>query len=197
MALPDVVFREMEAVSDALLLASQATAQIKQLANHDALTGLANRNLFTEIALKQLAIAQRENTGLAILAIDLDNFKPVNDQLGHGAGDAVLKEVAIRMNKNIRGSDLAARQGGDEFFVLMGGADPDLATEFAKRLIAALSQPYSGVPIRVSASLGIATYPADGESIEDLLLHADLALYEAKRRGKSCLVMYSEIAKSK
>ena len=98
------------------------------------------------------------------------------------------------MNANIRGSDLAARQGGDEFLVLMGGADPDLACEFAKRLIEALSQPYPGVPIQISASLGIATYPASGESIEELLLHADQALYEAKRRGKSCLVMYSEMA---
>ena len=193
-ALPGRVFREMEAVRDALLLASQAMAQIKQLANHDALTGLANRNLFTEIALNQLASAKRERSGMAILAIDLDNFKPVNDQLGHGAGDAVLKEVANRMNANIRGSDLAARQGGDEFFVLMGDADRDLATEFGKRLVEALAQPYSGVPIQISASMGIATYPACGESIEDLLLHADLALNEAKRRGKSCLVMYSEIA---
>jgi diguanylate cyclase (GGDEF)-like protein len=109
----------------------------------------------------------------------------------------VLREVAKRMNANIRGSDLAARQGGDEFFVLMSGADSQVATEFAKRLIKALSEPYSGVPIRVSASLGIATYPECGESIEDLLLHADLALYEAKRQGKSRQVLYSEMATSK
>jgi diguanylate cyclase (GGDEF)-like protein len=197
MALPNVVFKEIEAVRDALLLASKAMAQIKEQAHHDALTGLANRILFMEIALKQLATARRERSGMAILAIDLDNFKPVNDQLGHSTGDAVLKEVAKRMNANIRASDLAARQGGDEFFVLMHGADPDLATEFAKRLIDALSQPYPGVPIHVSASLGIATYPACGESIEDLMLHADLALYDAKHRGKSCLVMYSEMANSK
>lgn len=196
-ALPSVVFTEMEAVRDALLLASQAMAQIKDQAHHDALTGLANRNLFTEIALNQLASAKREKTGMAILAIDLDNFKPVNDQFGHSAGDAVLREVAKRMKANIRGSDLAARQGGDEFFVLMSGADSQVATEFSKRLIEALSEPYSGVPIRVSASLGIATYPESGESIEDLLLNADLALYEAKRKGKSCLVMYSEMATSK
>lgn len=195
--LPSMVFREMESVRDALLLSSQAMTQIHQLAHHDALTGLANRNLFMEIALKQIATAQREKSGMAILAIDLDNFKPVNDQLGHGTGDAVLKEVANRINANIRGSDLAARQGGDEFYVLMGRAGPDLATEFAKRLIAALSQPYLGVPIRISASLGIATYPAGGESIEDLLQHADLALYEAKRMGKSCLVMYSAMSHGK
>lgn len=194
MTLPSVVFSEMESVRDALLQASKAMAQVKQQAQHDPLTGLANRNLFTEIALNQLASARREHTCVAILAIDLDNFKPVNDQFGHGAGDLVLKEVANRMNANIRASDLAARQGGDEFFVLMAGADPDLVVEFAKRLIDALSQPYQGVPIRVSASLGIAIYPTCGESIEDLLLHADLALYEAKRRGKSCLVMYSEMA---
>lgn len=90
---------------------------------------------------------------------------------------------------------MAARQGGDEFFVLMVGADPDSATEFAKRLVTALSQPYPGVPIRISASLGIATYPTGGESLDDLLLHADLALYEAKRKGKSCVVMYSELCR--
>jgi diguanylate cyclase (GGDEF)-like protein len=196
-ALPSVVFTEMEAVREALLRASQAIAQIKELAHHDALTGLANRNLFSEIALNQLAAVKREKTGMAILAIDLDNFKPVNDQLGHATGDAVLREVAKRMNANIRSSDLAARQGGDEFFVLMSGADSQVATEFAKRLIKALSEPYSGVPIRVSASLGIATYPECGESIEDLLLHADLALYEAKRQGKSRQVLYSEMATSK
>lgn len=196
LALPSAVFREMEAVRDALLQASDAMALVKQQAHHDALTGLANRNLFTEIALKQLATARRERSGMAILAIDLDNFKPVNDQLGHGMGDAVLKEVADRMHANIRGSDLAARQGGDEFFVLMGGTDPELATEFAKRLIAALSQPYADVPIRISASVGVATYPACGESIEELLLHADLALYEAKRKGKSCHVLYSTMGNS-
>lgn len=194
-ALPTVVFTEMEAVRDALLLASQAMAQIKDQAHHDALTGLANRNLFTEIALNQLASARREKTGMAILAIDLDNFKPVNDQLGHAAGDAVLCEVAKRMNANIRGSDLAARQGGDEFFVLMSGADSHVAAEFGKRLIEALSEPYPDVAIKISASLGIANYPECGESIEDLLLHADLALYEAKRKGKSCVVTYTDMVK--
>lgn len=193
-ALPSVVFREMEAIRDALLMAEKVMVQTKQQAHYDALTGLANRNLFTKIAHKQLASARRERSGMAILAIDLDNFKPVNDQLGHGTGDLVLKEVAKRINSNIRSSDMASRQGGDEFFVLMVGADPDLATEFAKRLITALSQPYPGVPIRISASLGIATYPTCGESMDDLLLHADLALYEAKRKGKSCVVMYSAVA---
>lgn len=189
--LPDVGFKETEAVSDALMQASLAMSQVQHQAYHDPLTGLANRALFTEIASKQLATARREKSGLAILAIDLDDFKPVNDQLGHHIGDALLQHVASRLTSNIRASDLAARQGGDEFLVLMAGADQKLATEFSQRIIAALSQPYPGVHIKVSASIGISTYPESADNIHDLLLRADSALYDAKRSGKSHHVIFA------
>ncbi len=183
--LPGVGFLETEAVSDALVQASRVMLQVQHKAYHDPLTGLANRALFTEIALKQLSAARREQTGLAVLAIDLDEFKTVNDQLGHHVGDLLLQQVAYRLTAHIRNSDLAARQGGDEFLVLMAGADQALAVELAKRLVAALSEPYPGVHIKVSASVGIATYPISADNIDDLLLQADSALYEAKRSGKS------------
>lgn len=183
--LPNVGFRETEAVSDALRQASLAMFQVQHQAYHDPLTGLANRALFTQMASKQLAAARREKTGLAILAIDLDDFKPVNDQLGHHVGDQLLQIVATRLVSNIRASDLAARQGGDEFLVLMADSDQSQAVQLAERIIAELSKPYPGVGTQVSASIGIALYPDAADNIDDLLLRADVALYAAKRSGKA------------
>ena len=181
--------QEFEGVDEALLKAAGVMQEMKHLAQHDPLTALANRRLFFELARNQLAAAARLKGCFALLAIDLDNFKAVNDIEGHGVGDSVLKEVAMRLIDNIREADLSARFGGDEFFLLLPGADAPVAAEFANRLVAALSKPYADSRVGVSASIGIAIYPACGLAIEPLIQVADHALNEAKKLGKACFTL--------
>lgn len=183
-------FRETEAIAEALNLAATAMTESRHRASHDALTGLANRALFDELAQSQLSRSRREGGGHAILAMDLDHFKQVNDSCGHAVGDAVLCEVARRTQASVRDFDLVARLGGDEFLVLLSNADGALAQEVANRLIGALSEPYDGTSIAVSASIGIALYPDHGESNAQLLQRADLALYAAKRNGRRRAVVW-------
>ncbi len=187
--LPSVQLHEAQAVGQAIVQASQLMADVRHRANHDLLTGLANRGLFMELAQLQLASAEREIGPLALLAIDLDNFKPVNDEQGHACGDQLLKTVATRIQQSIRANDVAARTGGDEFLVLLAHADEAVAVELGRRLLAALRQPYEGVRAEVSASIGIAVYPHAGQTLTRLLESADRALYEAKRAGRDTSVV--------
>jgi diguanylate cyclase (GGDEF)-like protein len=159
-------------------------AVVQRQAHHDPLTGLANRALFEDAFARQLALSERAGSPFAVLAIDLDEFKAVNDQLGHAAGDAVLREAAGRITGTVRASDMAARMGGDEFSVLLADANREEAVQTAERLVAALSQPYPGVSTPVSASVGIAIYHAEAKPA-DLLDTADRALYQAKRSGRN------------
>lgn len=182
--LPRVQLREAEAVAQAMQRAAVVMEQVKYLAQHDALTGLANRMLFVELARHRLALAKRQNHSLALLAIDLDGFKAVNDTDGHATGDAVLKQAAARLEAACREADVAARLGGDEFMVLMSGTDAANAERTGQRLIDALAQPYNGTQQPVSASVGLALYPEHGESLETLMARADEALYAAKAAGK-------------
>lgn len=182
--LPEVGFIEAEGVSQALQRAAQAMSEVQSAAYHDALTGLANRRLLMELATRQLASARRQQEPVALLALDLDNFKAVNDTHGHAAGDALLREVSVRLKASVRDSDVVARVGGDEFVVLMSPVRDRQAYELAQRLIATISAPYPGVQPRVSASVGVALYPRDGESLDALLRAADRALYAAKDSGK-------------
>lgn len=182
--LPRVQLREAEAVAQAMQRAAVVMEQVKYLAQHDGLTGLANRMLFIELARHQLALARRQNHTLALLAIDLDGFKAVNDTNGHAAGDSVLKQAAGRLETTCREADVAARLGGDEFMVLMGSTDEANAERTAQRLIDALAQPYAGTAQPVSASVGLALFPAHGETLEALMARADEALYAAKAAGK-------------
>lgn len=182
--LPAVQLHEAQAVGQAIVQASQLMADVRHRANHDLLTGLANRGLFLELAQLQLASAERELAPVALLAIDLDNFKPVNDEQGHACGDLLLKTVATRIQQSIRANDVAARTGGDEFLVLLARADEAAAVELSRRLLAALRQPYEGVRAEVSASIGIAVYPHAGKTLTRLLESADRALYAAKRAGR-------------
>lgn len=177
-------FRETQDIADTLHLASEAMRDSQHRATHDPLTGLANRALFDEMALNQIARARREQGCFAVLAIDLDHFKLVNDTCGHAAGDAVLCQVARRLLANVRDFDVAARLGGDEFLVLLASADTRLAQDVARRIIDALSRPYEGTDVAVSASIGIALYPAHGSTHEGVLQKADQALYKAKRSGR-------------
>ncbi len=186
--LPEVQLAEAEAVGAAILEASRTMAVVQRQAHHDPLTGLANRALFEDAFARQLALSERAGSPFAVLAIDLDEFKAVNDQLGHAAGDAVLREAAGRITGTVRASDMAARMGGDEFSVLLADANREEAVQTAERLVAALSQPYPGVSTPVSASVGIAIYHAEAKPA-DLLDTADRALYQAKGAGKKRAVL--------
>ncbi|HMH87169.1 MAG TPA: EAL domain-containing protein [Steroidobacteraceae bacterium] len=162
---------------------ANANLELKRQATHDALTGIANRVLFVE----HLNLAVHERQPFAVCVFDLDRFKIINDSLGHGAGDALLKHVSERLQSIVRSSDIVARAGGDEFLLLLrnvGSAEEIEALII--RWMSALSQPYqiTGLELHVSPSIGIARYPADGKAAEELLARADEAMYFAKRSGR-------------
>src|SRR3954447_19088175 len=165
----------------------EAEAHIRHMAHHDALTGLANRALFRERLGRALAAARRRGGPVAVLCLDLDRFKPVNDTLGHPVGDALLRAVAARLLACVREGDTAARLGGDEFAALEAGAgQPEAAEALARRLVEALSAPYEvlGHQVVVGASVGVALAPGDGGDPDELLKRADMALYRAKADGR-------------
>ncbi|MFD2235253.1 diguanylate cyclase domain-containing protein [Phaeospirillum tilakii] len=161
----------------------QAEAEIRRLANHDALTGLSTLRHFRDLVEHALARARRDGSQTAILFVDLDHFKPVNDTHGHDAGDAVLREVARRLLACVRASDVVGRIGGDEFVVLAENVTPALAERIAGRIVEALGHPIELGPlaIGIGASVGLAFYPHHGEEIESLLKAADAAMYRVKK----------------
>ena len=165
-----------------------AHAQIHHMAHHDALTGLPNRTLFNE-RLKQALLRGHEHDKLtAALCLDLDNFKNINDSLGHAFGDKLLRALGKRLRRELREHDTLARLGGDEFAVVLAGLDSrDAACNTAKRLIEAISPPFQieGHQFTVGVSIGIALAPDDNDQAEQLLGYADMALYEAKRNGRN------------
>jgi len=161
--------------------------QLRQLAFHDSLTLLANRNLFRDRVQHALTLAHRSHNSVAVMFLDLDNFKNINDSLGHDAGDRLLQAVAQRIVKTTRSSDTVARLGGDEFAVLVEGIASQRAVErLADTLIDTLALPLTlnGIEVRVTASIGVALSSADG-SAETLLSNADIAMYHAKAAGKN------------
>jgi diguanylate cyclase (GGDEF)-like protein/PAS domain S-box-containing protein len=163
----------------------RAEAELREQAMHDQLTGLPNRALLNDRLTSAIAVAQRQDTPLSVLMLDLDGFKSVNDTWGHHAGDMVLVEVATRLSGTLRESDTAARLGGDEF-VLMLPATPLLgAIETARALVDFIVAPIAvdGRPLTVGASIGIAVFPNHGRDAQVLLAAADSAMYEAKRSG--------------
>ena len=166
-------------------------AHIRHLAHHDLLTGLANRVLFHDEIERALTLAAGTGGTVALLCLDLDRFKAVNDLLGHQAGDTLLQHVAARLGAAIRAGDVLARVGGDEFVVLQTQVgQPDAAHALAQRLVEVLSAPFDidGQQACIGASVGVALFPRDGAAAEDLMRNADLALYRAKsaRRGTVC-----------
>ena len=166
----------------------QSEQFIVHLATHDALTGLPNRHLLNDRIQQALAQVQRENRQAAVLFIDLDQFKTINDSLGHEVGDLLLKEVAQRLVANLRSRDTVARSGGDEFVVVLPDIrDAQEVASVAQKLLAALIAPYqiSENVLRTSASIGAAIFPEDGENAETLLKNSDLAMYYAKETGRN------------
>ena len=168
----------------------QSETILRDLAHHDPLTGLANRALLDDRLQQAIRRGQRKAQGFALLLVDLDGFKPVNDAYGHAVGDELLKGLAARLSGAVRGTDAVARIGGDEFVVLLeeGGGDDLLARALGvgEKIVAALGQPLDIGPhvVTVGASVGIACWPGDGEDPQALLRAADRAMYAAKRAGR-------------
>jgi diguanylate cyclase (GGDEF)-like protein/PAS domain S-box-containing protein len=199
----DAVLRDAEGTITAVLRSGEdvterrkAEAQVTYLAYHDRLTGLPNRALLAEQLTRDLTRARRSGAPVALLSFDLDNFKLVNDSLGHTAGDAVLRETALRVSELTRTGDVLARQGGDEFLLLLDCAaaeDPrDVAQVAGDRIAAALERPFevSGAEFQVGASIGAALFPEHADDPESLFMCADSAMYQAKRAGGGAVAFY-------
>ena len=173
----------------------KSESRLEQLAHYDALTRLPNRLLFQSRLEHAIQTARRESQSVAILFIDLDNFKQVNDTLGHGCGDQLLLEVAHRLQACVRQTDTVARIGGDEFLVLLENQHSDNAViDVASKLVQSCGAPLliNGHELLISASIGISIYPRDGEDGEALMRNADTAMYQSKNEGKACFHFYTE-----
>ena len=174
-----------------------AQARIHHLAHHDALTGLPNRVSFMECVERAMLATAKTHAPMALLFIDLDHFKRVNDSLGHLVGDTLLRTVAARITACLRATDVVARFGGDEFVVLLAGLAHDgqhaaQAEEVARKLLECIALPLvaEGRPLSVTPSLGIALYPGHGSTAEELVKHADSAMYRAKARGRATVQFF-------
>ncbi len=168
---------------------------VEHQAFHDGLTGLPNRSLFSKLLEQAMQEARRNQRGLAVMFLDLDRFKLINDTLGHDAGDALLIEVARRIRERLRGSDVVARLGGDEFILLLREADDrEQVAGVAETLLEVVSEPYrlAGTYREITVSLGISLYPKDGEDEQTLIKRADTAMYTAKQAGRADYRFYSE-----
>jgi diguanylate cyclase (GGDEF)-like protein/PAS domain S-box-containing protein len=168
--------------------------RIRHLASHDALTGLPNRTAFSELLNAARAAARRHAHSLAVMFVDLDRFKVINDTLGHEAGDVVLQQAARRLRHTLRASDVVARLGGDEFVVMLPEVtDGSHAETAARKVLAALVQPLhvQGRELALTASIGICLYPQDGEDEQALMKNADSAMYRAKEAGKNIYKFHS------
>jgi diguanylate cyclase (GGDEF)-like protein/PAS domain S-box-containing protein len=176
-----IVFHDVSA-------ARRISLQLSHLAQHDFLTDLPNRLLIKDRLQQAVSVARRHTRRIAVLFVDLDRFKQVNDSLGHLVGDQLLKDVAQRLTGVVRQSDTVGRQGGDEFVVVLSDVElPESADATAAKLLEAIALPYhiGGHSLRVSASIGISIYPDDADDAETLLSCADSAMYQAKNNGSS------------
>ncbi|WP_313951996.1 diguanylate cyclase domain-containing protein [Accumulibacter sp.] len=174
--------------------------RVQHLAHHDQLTDLPNRMLLSDRLFQSLAQVRRERGTLAVMFLDLDNFKPVNDSLGHDIGDLLLKEVSLRLRGCApRSSDTVARLGGDEFVILLAQIDKAAdAVMVAGKVLATINRPFIIGPhqIDISTSIGIAVYPQHGEDVALLLKNADTAMYHAKKAGRNCYRFFRELTET-
>ncbi|MFO0122734.1 MAG: diguanylate cyclase domain-containing protein, partial [Inhella sp.] len=180
---------------DSLLADMEAkNTQLRQMAMYDHLTQLPNRTLFREVFTHEAAFARRHRHVMALLFVDLDRFKAINDTLGHAAGDRLLLMVSERLRGAVRGSDLVCRISGDEFLLLLSDAkSPEMVQATVQRMLESLSDMLElsgGQQAQVSASVGIALYPQDGEDFDELVRHADMAMYQAKQDGRARYAFY-------
>ena len=171
-----------------------ANSELLKQALHDNLTCLPNRVLLDDRLEQQIRKAQRKYGQFALLFLDLDGFKAINDMHGHHMGDVLLKEVAQRLLEEKRAGDTVARLGGDEFVVLMDLGAPESSAVLAQRLINIMAQPFplSHIPLQISASIGIAIYPYDGETGHELMVNADAAMYHAKKQGRNSYCFFEQ-----
>ncbi len=163
-------------------------------ANYDFLTGLANRHLFQDRLEQEIKKAQRARLPLALMVIDLDHFKEVNDTLGHDMGDCLLKEAALRLDCCVREADIVARLGGDEFAVILGSlSETECLERISQNILQVLAEPFRlrDQVVYLSSSIGITFYPQDASSVEDMLKEADQAMYAAKQQGRNRCCYYS------
>jgi diguanylate cyclase (GGDEF)-like protein len=186
LVIPRLHFHEAVQLGQALLDAEATLRRSRHEAHHDALTGLPNRTALQMALNRLIPLCRRNKSSLAILYIDLDGFKAVNDTHGHAAGDQLLRAVSVRIREAIRASDIPARLGGDEFAIALIDSDLENARLFSAKLIETLSAPYplGAIDIGISASIGIAGYPGAAADADTLLKHADKAMYRAKALGK-------------
>lgn len=171
----------------------EAEEHMQHMAQYDALTHLPNRALFNDRLQQAIAAAQRNKARLALMFIDLDKFKPVNDTYGHGVGDLLLKEVALRIQDCLRESDTAARIGGDEFVILLPAIETQQdAGRVGEKILDALNRPFmlAGHTLAISGSIGVAVYPEHGKDEKLLVKSADIAMYHAKKNGRNNVKLY-------
>jgi diguanylate cyclase (GGDEF)-like protein/PAS domain S-box-containing protein len=176
-----IVFHDVSAARD-------ITREMTHSAQHDLVTNLPNRLLLNDRISQSISLARRQNRSIAVLFLDLDHFKYINDSLGHAVGDQLLRSVSKRLLANVRGSDTVSRQGGDEFVILLSEiAYPEDAGISAKKILLSLSAPCSieGQNLHIDGSIGISVYPEDGEDAETLIKNADTAMYHAKESGRN------------
>jgi diguanylate cyclase (GGDEF)-like protein len=174
----------------ALAISQEEERKARRRALHDSMTGLPNRDLFDDRLSNAISLAQRHDWTLAVMFVDLDGFKEINDKYGHAAGDSVLKEVARRLSLRSRDEDTACRNGGDEFLYLLVDPQGKKNIERIAALVSAnIAQPIAvgTLNLVVNASIGVAVYPADGATGDELITSADTAMYRAKKHGGSCV----------
>ncbi|WP_133717292.1 MULTISPECIES: sensor domain-containing phosphodiesterase [Methylocaldum] len=173
---------------------SRVEDRIQRLAFYDALTGLPNRALLMDRAAQALALSARDKKETALLFLDLDRFKTVNDSLGHHVGDGLLRSIAGRLRGCLRDTDTVSRLGGDEFVVLLPETGGDSAAQTAERILSVVAQPYviEDYRLSITPSIGISMYPQDGGDVESLVKHADTAMYHAKEKGRNTYQFFTE-----
>ena len=181
-----IVFRD-------IIVSRERRLEMLHLAEHDALTDLPNRLLLNDRLARTIALARRYGRRVAVLFLDCDRFKHINDSLGHGVGDQVLRSVSKRLMTSVRESDTVSRHGGDEFLILLSEVDqPEDAGLIAEKIVASIAEPHlvAGHELLLTASVGIALYPEDGQDAQTLIMHADTAMYHAKNTGRNRVGFY-------
>ena len=190
--------KSIEKLQDEVLEHEKTQEQIKYIAYHDTLTGLPNRNLLNELLVHSITLAERNNKCMAVLFLDIDGFKMINDSKGHGMGDQILQEVAERLLKTLRKSDVIARHGGDEFIVIIEELDNCSGVELiANKIINCFQEPFhlENQDYFLTTSVGVAVYPADGQTPDMLIKNADIAMYKAKENGKNQYLFCTPVMK--